>query len=40
MYVLSLVDYTHPAATEFFQNAKVRDCATDERLGICHFARY
>ena len=29
--VLSLIDHTHPAATEFFDNAVMRNCLFDHR---------
>jgi len=39
-YVLGLIDDTHPAAAEFFQDAKVRDCLAEKWLGVHHFAGY
>src|SRR5215471_2764494 len=37
--VLGLVDHTHPAAAEFFEDAVMRDGLADERLGLWHLAR-
>ena len=34
--VLGLVNHTHPATTEFFENAIVRDGLADERVGNRH----
>jgi len=35
--VFSLVDYTHATATEFFEDAEVRDGLTEKWLGVDHF---
>jgi hypothetical protein len=36
--VLGFVDHTHPAPTEFFENAIVGDGAADKRLELRHLA--
>jgi hypothetical protein len=35
LYVLSLVNHTHPAAAEFFDDAIVRDGLADHAVGPC-----
>ena len=34
--IFGLVNHTHPATTEFFKDAVVRDGPADERVGSCH----
>ncbi len=38
--VFGLIDHTHTSATEFFDNAVVRDSLTDERVGTWHDAAH
>ena len=36
LHILGLVDDTHSATTEFFDDAVVRDCGADERIRAGH----
>ena len=36
LYVLGLVDHTHPATAEFFDNAKMRNGLANKRIGAGH----
>jgi hypothetical protein len=38
--ILGLIDDTHPATTQLFQDAVVRNGLAEEWLGVHHFAGY